>query len=169
MSAHPYKDRPEAATHDWLTPLAIVEALGMFDLDPCASVGQPWATARRHIAPPGNGLAEPWEGRVWLNPPYGKHTAEWLARLADHGDGIALVFARTETAMFREFVWPKADALLFLAHRPHFHRPDGMRAKGNSGGPMVLIAYGIHNVVALRCSGIGGALVMTVGNQEVQA
>lgn len=158
--SHPYALRPSAATHDWLTPPEIVTALGPFDLDPCASVGQPWATAIRQIAPPDDGLAAKWSGRVWLNPPYGPHTAAWLARIAGHGDGIALVFARTETAMFQRFVWPYADALLFMAKRPHFHRPDGTRAAGNSGGPMVLIAYGVHNVAALRRSGIDGALVV---------
>jgi hypothetical protein len=31
--------------------------------------------------------------------------------MALHGDGIALVFARTETSMFRNWVWPHAAAL----------------------------------------------------------
>jgi len=142
-----------------------VRALGLFDLDPCAAVHQPWVTAWNMIAPPENGLLARWEGRVWLNPPYGPHAAAWLERLAKHGDGIALVFARTETTMFQRFVWPCADALLFMAKRPHFHHPDGTRARGNSGGPMVLIAYGAHNVAALRRSGIPGALVMTLAHE----
>ena len=166
MTSHPYQSRPSAGTHDWLTPPDIVRALGEFDLDPCAAMNQPWQTASLMIAPPHNGLDAEWHGRVWLNPPYGAHTAAWLRRLADHGDGVALVFARTETEMFTRWVWPHADALLFMAKRPHFHRPDGTRAKGNSGGPMVLIAYGAHNVASLRRSGIAGALVMTMATQE---
>lgn len=79
-----------------------------------------------------------------------------------HGDGIALVFARTETSMFRDFVFPYAHGLLFLTGRPKFHRPDGIRAKGGCGGPMVLIAYGERNLTALRESGIAGTVVTTV-------
>ena len=160
MTAHPYAARPVAATHVWLTPPNIVQALGRFDLDPCAAPEpRPWPTADRMISPPDDGLAQPWEGRVWLNPPYGPHTATWLARLAEHGNGIALVFARTDTAMFSRHVWPAASALLFLAGRPHFHHADGTRAAGNSGGPLVLIAYGAENVSRLRDSGLPGAFI----------
>lgn len=157
---HPYASRPEAATHVWLTPREILEALGPFDLDPCAAPEpRPWPTAARHITLPDNGLAAEWSGRVWCNPPFGKHTAGWLARMADHGNGIALAFARTETAMFHRHVWPKARAVLFLAGRPHFHRPDGSRAGGNSGGPICLIAYGNDNAIALMQAGLPGAVV----------
>lgn len=160
MTAHPYKSRPVAGTHVWLTPPEIIHALGRFDLDPCAAPSpRPWPTAGRHIALPEDGLTAEWSGRVWLNPPFGSYTGQWLGRMALHGNGIALVFARTETSMFRNWVWPHADALLFLAKRPHFYRPDGTRASGNSGGPICLIAYGEQNANALRASGIAGAIV----------
>lgn len=93
--------------------------------------------------------------RVWLNPPFGRAAAKWLRKLADHGNGIALIPARTETAMFTESVWQRADAVLFLHGRPHFHRPDGSRAAFNSGAPICLVAYGIANVVALSRSRLG--------------
>ena len=159
MSAHPYKARPVADTHVWLTPPEILWSLGEFDLDPCAAPSpRPWPTASHHIEWPRDGLAEPWKGRVWCNPPFGSQTAAWLRRMAEHGDGIALAFARTETRMFAEHVWPKASAVLFLAGRPHFHHPDGSRARGNSGGPICLIAYGARNTLALRSSGLAGAI-----------
>lgn len=155
--SHPYASRPEAATHVWLTPPEIIRALGEFDLDPCAAPSpRPWPTARNHIELPDDGLAVDWKGRVWLNPPYGKNTNAWLAKMASHRNGIALVFARTDTAMFRDHVWNEATGMLFIDKRPHFHRPDGSRAKGNSGGPLVLIAYGGSNAKALQHSGIPG-------------
>lgn len=129
--------------HDeWLTPPHILEALGKFDLDPCAPVIRPWATAAKHYSFNENGLAQPWAGRVWLNPPYGNKTGDWLNRLAGHGNGIALIFARTETSMFFEHVWRKAHALFFIEGRLHFHHADGRRAAANAGGPSVLVAYG---------------------------
>ena len=112
---------------------------------------------------PADGLyACEWFGRVWLNPPYGAEGWRWLAKLADHGNGIAIVFARTETRGFFESVWGRASALLFIKERLHFHHPDGTRAKGNSGGPSVLVAYGPENAERLKASGIPGAFVQEV-------
>lgn len=76
-----------------------------------------------------------------MNPPYGPMTNEWLKKLSSHNNGIALIFARTETAMFFEWIWPKASALLFIEGRLFFHDHSGQRAKNNSGGPSVLVAY----------------------------
>ena len=78
-----------------------------------------------------------------------------MRRMAEHGDGIALIPARTETAMFYETVWPRANAVLFVKGRPHFHTVDGARAPFNSGAPICLIAYGRANVDALVASGLG--------------
>jgi hypothetical protein len=46
---------------------------------------------------------------VWLNPPYGTSTARWLARMAEHGNGIVLIYARVETRMFFDYIWDRAD------------------------------------------------------------
>lgn len=146
---------------EWLTPPEVKAPLGKFDLDPCAPVPEkrPWDTAAQHYCVRDDGLAKPWHGRVWLNPPYGRETGLWLARLADHGNGIALIFARTETDMFFRQVWEKADAILFLRGRLHFYYVTGERAKANSGAPSCLIAYGELNVEALASSGLAGQLV----------
>jgi hypothetical protein len=150
------------ATDDWITPLEIIQDLGPFDLDPCACETMPWKTAERMVTPDENGLSIDWKGRVWLNPPYGSATGRCLGRLADHGNGIALVFARTETAMFFRHVWPKAFGILFIEGRLHFHYPNGIRAKGNSGGPSCLIGYG-PNFARLAYSKIPGRFVRLNG------
>lgn len=150
---------PRAITTTWLTPRAVIEALGPFDLDPCAAPSpRPWPTADRHIELPEDGLAADWSGRVWLNPPYGAETWRWLARLAEHGDGIALIFARTETVGFAREVWDKASGMLFLHGRLSFARPDGSVGR-NSGAPSVLVAYGHAAAERLRRSGLGGTFV----------
>lgn len=144
---------------EWLTPPRIVKALGAFDLDPCSPINRPWDTARRHYTINDNGLALPWEGRVWLNPPYGNHTEQWIRRLAEHGNGIALIFARTETATFFPWVWGYARAVLFLKGRLCFHNVDGSKG-GNAGAPSVLIAYGQDNIGTLQTCGLAGRLVL---------
>lgn len=153
---------PVAQTHTWLTPPDILGALGSFDLDPCACPEpRPWATAAtmwtREDAP----LQRPWFGRVWLNPPFGPREVldGFLARMAEHGRGIALLFARTETETFFRYVWGAASAVLFLKGRPHFHRQDGSRAGGNSGAPVVLAAYGNDDAHRLAECSLPGRLV----------
>ncbi|MCP6582198.1 phage N-6-adenine-methyltransferase, partial [Klebsiella pneumoniae] len=90
----------------------------------------------RHFNVNDDGLAQEWQGRVWCNPPFGREAVKWLRRMADHGNGIALIPARTETAMFYETVWARADAVLFMQGRPHFHYVCGRRAPANSGAPI---------------------------------
>jgi DNA N-6-adenine-methyltransferase (Dam) len=151
-------EKTVAGTDVWLTPPHIIEALGSFDLDPCSPVGRPWDTARHHYTIVDDGTKQPWHGRIWLNPPYGPQLATWLRLLAEHGNGIALVFARTETRAFFDGVWDRADAVLFLKGRLRFHKPDG-ELGGTAGSPSVLIAYGTENVQALETCGLEGKLV----------
>lgn len=144
---------------EWLTPPDIIKVLGPFDLDPCAPIVRPWPTATRHLTIEDDGLRHHWEGRVWCNPPYGQQTAAWLSRMAKHSNGIALVFARTETKMFFDHVWQSATGLLFIEGRLHFYHSNGEKAKGNSGAPSVLVAYSHSDSTILRASGIKGQYI----------
>lgn len=151
-------DGGNATTHDWLTPPEIIQALGVFDMDPCASQFQPWRTANEQFTIEDDGLARDWVGRVWCNPPYGPHAEKFLKRCAEHGNGIALIFARTETKAFQKYCWNAADAMLFMAGRIKFRLPGG-GVSGPAGAPSVLIAYGKENADSLRRSGIAGYVV----------
>lgn len=152
-----HEDGHRGSTDTWLTPPQLIEALGVFDLDPCAApLPRPWATAMEHWNE--QGLSRDWHGRVWCNPPYGPQIGRWLLKLAEHGRGTALVFARTETQAFHSAVWPLATAVLFMKGRIRFHLPTGERG-GSAGAPSVLIAYGEQDAKLLRESGIEGAFV----------
>lgn len=157
------------ASDTWLTPPELLTALGPFDLDPCACPEpRPWPTAAVHFTRADNGMLKPWSGRVFLNPPYGGPSivGPWLRRMASHGNGVALVFARTETDLFHRLIWRQASAVLFLRGRLFFHRPDGVRAGANAGAPSCLVAYGSVNVTALERSGIDGHLVSLCPTQS---
>ena len=137
----------QGITNDWITPKYIVDAFGVgwFDLDPCASVTQPWSCARKAFTIEQNGLMYKWWGNVWLNPPYGPRISTWIRRLVDHGEGVAFIFARTETEYWQKYIFPTADAFLFVDGRVHFFHPDGTSPNGDSGAPSCLIAWGKNN------------------------
>jgi hypothetical protein len=145
-------------TSTWLTPPHILNALGSFDLDPCSALNRPWDTAKYHYTVEDDGLVQPWFGRVWLNPPYGKEAAPFMEKMAVHGKGIALLFARTETKMFQRLVFPYASSMLFLSGRLKFHRIDGSLAS-TSQSPSVLIAYGDAENDFLKGCGLDGWFV----------
>ena len=167
----------DGLSNDWLTPPKIIEALGRFDLDPCAPIGRKWPMAKEHYTIVDNGLLKPWHGRVWCNPPYGgpEIVGPWMRRLAEHGTGTALIFARTETELFFETVWRKATAVFFFEGRLFFHvsvdswfkRKDKPpifvkafdRAPANGGAPSCLVAYGERDAEILSGCGMPGQYI----------
>jgi len=154
--------RKGITTDSWITPQWLIQRLSPFDLDPCACDPQPWPTATEMITENEDGLLRLWHGFVWCNPPYGKKLGVWLERMALHNNGIALIFARTETRSFFNHVWPHAAAVLFLRGRITFYKPDGSSSKCgcNSGGPSCLIAYGKEALSRLQANASLGALVI---------
>lgn len=140
-----------------LTPRWILDPLGRFFFDPCASSPRPWDIGTDlNYTEADNGLTKPWpeKKRGWLNPPFHRYQiARWLQRMAEHNNGIALVHARTETDWF-DLVWRGASSLFFLSQRVIFLREDGspqiisnpeskhFGKSANSGAPVVLAGFG---------------------------
>ena len=152
-------EKSKNTTDEWYTPKEIIEALGSFDLDPCAPEKRLWNTAKHHYTKQDDGLSKEWFGRVWLNPPYSRPLIEkFVKKLADHGNGIALLFNRCDSKLFHEQVFDRAKAIMFLRGRIRFYRQDGIQ--GNSPGcGSVLVAYDYESVNAIRNSGIDGKLI----------
>ena len=145
---------------EWLTPKWVTDTLGPFDLDPCSPGDRrPWDTATWHLSKEFDGLRAPWFGRVWCNPPYGRETFRWLDKLATHGRGIGLIFARTETIGFHGHVWNRAHAIFFFKGRLKFHDVHGKQFDAPNA-PSCLIAYGEGEKQRLAESGFSGKLVI---------
>ena len=144
---------------EWMTPPRIIASLGEFDLDPCSPIKRNWDTAKRHYSLIEDGLKSKWDGRIWLNPPYGSQTQRWLSKLAYHGNGIALVFARTDNKWFHEIIIPKADAILFTKGRITFLHADGTLANNSGGSGSLFVAFGEENAKILSKSGIRGTFI----------
>lgn len=128
---------------EWYTPRYIFDALAVrFDLDPCSpGADKCCVPALKHYTVEDDGLRQPWGGFVWCNPPYGKHTGVWLRRMAEHNNGIALVFARTGTSWFQE-VAGSCSSLVFVAKRIGFISGATGEPAGSPGADSVLMGWG---------------------------
>lgn len=137
---------------EWYTPPWVFEELALtFDLDPSSphDVDLHWIPVKRRFTIFDNGLAKAWSGRVWMNPPYGEETEFWMRRIAAHGNGIALVFSRTDTEWFHAAI-STADAVLFFKGRIDFvPGTENCHKKSRSGAASVMFAFGSDCAAAL--------------------
>lgn len=151
-------------SQEWFTPPHIIKTLGIFDLDPCAP-SQDFYTATRCYTKEMDGLSLPWSGRVWLNPPYKNPLiGKFIDRMIAHGDGVALIFNRMDTALWHDKIFPSATAMLIIRGRIRFFRPDG--TEGDSAGcGSVLVAWGEGNAAVLKDCGINGEYIYLNGKK----
>lgn len=144
---------------EWYTPSEIIDSCGSFDLDPCAPVNPIWRTATVMYNKHDDGLSKEWHGRVWLNPPYSRPLIElFVKKMAEHDNGIALLYNRCDSKMFQDIIFKRAKAMKFLASRIKFFKPDGTRG-GSPGCGSILVAFGEANAEILKENKLGGKFV----------
>jgi DNA N-6-adenine-methyltransferase (Dam) len=162
-----------ADTNDeWYTPRWIFDAAGLtFDLDVCAPVAPEFRScpARRYLTVVEDGLVAPWEGVVWMNPPYSR-PHQWVDRFAAHPSGLALLPAAT--GLWRGVLTASADAIALINVSAKEKKPGGIRNSAGFGRPdgsqtgypfaLILAARGPVAVqglarVAMRDQSAGGA------------
>ena len=106
-----------------------------------------------------DGLQQPWFGRVFCNPPYDTALiVRFIRRCVEHRNAVALTFARTDTRLFHELIFPNADSILFIKGRLSFYHVTGEQG-GTAGAPSCLIAFNKENTAVLETCGIDGKLV----------
>ena len=150
----------DSKSFEWYTPGFIFEALGLrFDLDPCSpGPGKSFVPADHHYSLPQDGLALPWEGVVWCNPPYGPvSTGVWLRKLAAHGTGIGLVPATMETRASQAAI-AQADMICFIPRRIKFFKGSLTTPGGSPPTGSMLVAFGPKCAAAVRASGLGACM-----------
>lgn len=74
------------------------------------------------------------------------------------GGGILLIFARTDTSAWQDWIFPFAYGILFLRGRLRFHRLDGTQGE-TACAPSALVAYSERDSARLRESGLRGAFL----------
>jgi phage N-6-adenine-methyltransferase len=130
--------------NEWYTPERYLKAaravMGGIDLDPATSEqAQLTVRAKRFYTIEDDGLTKPWQGRVWLNPPYAqpaighfaeKMAAEVAARRVSQA--IMLTHNYTDTVWFHTAAEP-ATAVCFTKGRIKFVDVNGVEAAPTQG------------------------------------
>lgn len=150
----PSQQRHDAAlrmseSNEWYTPAKYIEAarevMGHIDVDPASCyLANETVQAELFYDKETNGLTKDWQGKVWLNPPYGGLSADFTHKLLEQyrqgitTEAILLVNANsTETKWFQ----PLWDYLLcFIDHRINFQGP--REAKNGSTHGSVFVYFG---------------------------
>lgn len=139
--------KKEGEGDEWYTPRWLFDALGLtFDIDTCSPADRTHVSvpAKRWYTIEDDGLAQPWSGTVWCNPPYSTPN-DWAMKMIAHGDGLLLTHIPMNAGWAAE-VWRAADGIrLFQAME--FVRPDG--AKQRPGYWLMLAAFGPRAAYAL--------------------
>lgn len=112
-------------TAEWATPLDFFASLDRefgFTLDVCATADN--AKCERHYTASDDGLAQPWAGTCWMNPPYGRGIGRWIEKAYRSSLAgavvVCLIPARTDTNYWHEYVM-RADEVRFVRGRLHFN------------------------------------------------
>lgn len=155
---------------EWYTPQYIFDALGcQFDLDVAAPEDGPRHVPAKHwyfI----DSLDIGWFGFVWMNPPFGGRNGlvPWLDKFFLHGDGIALAPDRTSAPWFQKYA-PMASALLFVAPKIKFERPDGSVGRSPGCGTVLMAAGSRGRAAILRAAGLGFVAIPNHGAEMKEA
>jgi hypothetical protein len=109
---------------DHYTPKWLFDQLNLeFDLDVAAPLGGvSWIPAKRSYSIEDNGLLQPWDGLIWMNPPY-SNPSPWVDKFVEHGNGIALL--TISRSYWFEKLWQNCWAICPTPRAMAFERPDG--------------------------------------------
>lgn len=121
-------------SNEWYTSSEYIEAardvLGAIDLDPASHpAANEVVKAAQFFTAEDDGLSQEWQGRVWLNPPWGDIGPTFVARLIESYEqggvtaAILLVNAHATDTIWFQPLW---DYLLcFTCPRIRYWQPDG--------------------------------------------
>jgi phage N-6-adenine-methyltransferase len=97
-----------SATDLWATPQDFFDkqnAIHGFTLDVCATASN--AKCARYFTEADDGLAQPWHGVCWMNPPYGRTIGLWMRKAYESSltgaTVVCLVPSRTDTRWWHDY------------------------------------------------------------------
>ena len=142
--------------NDYLrTPQYILDALGQFDLDPCAGFNTALANNNYAIDQGIDGLKEKWSGLVWCNPPFSQKEI-WIEKMISHGKGILILPERGSAPWFG----PLANSC------GHYfvlgEKVDFLDGKSSNNLGSCLFPFGDEALQRVISSGLSGHLVKVI-------
>ena len=98
-----------SATDMWATPQDFFDRLNVvfrFNVDVCALPDN--AKCGEFFTPDMDGLAQPWQGVCWMNPPYGREIGKWVEKAyrsakETRATVVCLLPARVDTRWWHDF------------------------------------------------------------------
>ena len=140
------QEQTETTSDDYYTPKWVFDTLGLhFDLDVASPPHPTHVPCDRYFTQADDGLAQPWTGRVWMNPPY-SDPLPWVRRFVDHANGVALV--PTSNGQWFDILWNCETAWISLKSLK-FESPTGLMKQGIPNRTW-LVALGDDNIAALK-------------------
>lgn len=154
--------------NEWYTPADLIECarklLGTIDLDPASSaLANQTVRANTWYGVEEDGLAQRWQGRVWMNPPYARGLIDrFIERLmechlsGDVPEALILVNNATDTRWFHHLQSAPHRHTLALSYRVKFVSPEGRDPNAMQGQVVVYLgsrraefalAFASHGVV----------------------
>ena len=137
------------------TPRWVWEPLGAFELDPCAGPDTTIGRTNYAIERGEDGLALPWFGAVYCNPPFSQKGA-WIKRMVAHGRGLMILPERGSAPWFGPLA-QAAGSYWVMGQKINFI---GGPSSNNLGS--VLFPFGDEARSRLLESGLPGHLVDVV-------
>lgn len=113
-------------SNEWSTPQVFYDVLDKefhFTLDPCSTDEN--AKCKKHYTMHDDGLTKDWsKDIVFMNPPYGGHTADWLKKAhqtsLDGGVVVCLIVSSTDRSYWHDLIFPFAKSIRFIRGRLKF-------------------------------------------------
>lgn len=135
-----------------LTPQYITDALGPFDLDPCAGENTKIGKVNLFYSRGENGLISEWKGFVWCNPPFSQKEI-WAKKMIDHNNGILILPERGSAPWFGPLA-EKCGCYFVMGKKINF---EGGNSSNNLGS--ILFPFGSDAIKRIKESNLPGHMV----------
>jgi len=120
------KPMVSSKSNEWNTPQWFFDMLNdefSFTLDPCSNNGN--AKCDKHYTIAEDGLLYDWSRDiVFMNPPYGGHTRDWIKKALDESKKgaivVCLIVSSTDRSYWHDYIFPYASQIRFIRGRLKF-------------------------------------------------
>lgn len=178
----PHQRINASTNNEWYTPRPFLDAahevMGEIDLDPASNpLANETVRAARYFTSDDDGFEQPWQGRVWLNPPYGteqgeSNQARWSQRLiaeyevGNVSEAILLVNAVPGNAWFTPL---KNYPICFPDSRIRFYNAQTEAGQPTHSNALVYFGNNVADFVRVfsRFGAVMARLVVTDGEISI--